>query len=89
VEKSADLAERLSFQRKDEIGTLGNEFDRMMDQLFQARSKLLEQSYHSGLAEMASGVLHNARNILTPMVGQISAASEEIKNLGHGSALVR
>jgi sensor domain CHASE-containing protein len=80
VGKTGDLSTRLSFQRRDEIGILANEFDRMLEQLSEARSKLLEQSYYSGIAEMASGILHNARNILTPMVGQISNIRDRIKN---------
>jgi sensor domain CHASE-containing protein len=80
VGKTGDLSTRLSFRRRDEIGILANEFDSMLEQLSDARSKLLEQSYYSGLAEMASGILHNARNILTPMVGQISNMRERIKN---------
>lgn len=80
VAKTGDLSTRLFMQRRDEIGTLASEFDNMLGQLSEARSRLLEQSYYSGLAEMASGILHNARNILTPMVGQISNMRERIKN---------
>jgi signal transduction histidine kinase len=80
VGKTGDLSTRLSMQRRDEIGALAREFDRMMEQLSEARSKLIEQSYYSGLAEMASGILHNARNTLSPMVGQISAIQDKIND---------
>jgi len=48
-------------QRSDEIGTLAQEFNRMVEQLAQAREKLLEQSYSLGKAEMASRVLDETR----------------------------
>jgi len=71
IGKSKDVSARLSMQRTDEIGTLAQEFDHMVEQLAKARKKLLEQSYYSGMSEMASGVLHNVRNLLTPMVSRI------------------
>lgn len=62
-----DLDVRLNSQRRDELGLLAREFDRMIERLAQARQQLVEQSYKSGVAEMASGVLHNIGNALTPL----------------------
>ena len=62
-----DLDLRLNIGRKDELGVLADAFDRMMERLAQARQRLLEQSYRAGVAEMASGVLHNLGNAVTPI----------------------
>jgi sensor domain CHASE-containing protein len=78
VGKSDDLSTRLSLQRKDEVGTLARECDRMLEQLSDARRKLLEQSYHSGMSEMASGILHNIRNSLSPMIVDIDVLREKL-----------
>lgn len=80
VGRSGDLSARLSLKNRDEIGELSREFDRMLEQLSDARNRLMEQSYYSGIGEMASGVLHNIRNILTPMVGQIDKIKERIND---------
>jgi sensor domain CHASE-containing protein/nitrogen-specific signal transduction histidine kinase len=98
IGKRGDFSARLSLDRNDEIGTLATEFDRMMEQLSEARKQLSEQSYRSGMSEMASGILHNVRNSLNPAVGRIQllrsklreAPIKEIemaqKELGKGSA---
>jgi two-component system, NtrC family, sensor kinase len=80
VGKSGDLSKRLSLRSRDEIGALSGEFDNMLEQLSDVRKRLIEQSYYSGVGEMASGVLHNIRNILTPMVGRISAIRKKLKS---------
>lgn len=79
IGKSNDLSERIKIDSKDEIGTLSNEFNKMIEQLSDARSKLLEQSYQSGLAEMASGILHNIRNTLNPITEGIDSLSSKTK----------
>jgi signal transduction histidine kinase len=85
VGRTSDLLSRLALQRGDEIGTLANEFDGMLVQLSDARKKLLEKSYYSGIAEMASGILHNARNILTPMVSKIISLAEKMESVPLGN----
>jgi len=65
-----DLSARITLDRGDELGVLGRELNRMVERLADARRRLLEQSYHSGVAEMASGVLHNIGNALTPLTVQ-------------------
>jgi two-component system, NtrC family, sensor kinase len=79
VGKSGDLFARLSLKNRDEIGELAREFNRMLEQLSDVRNRLIEQSYYSGIGEMASGVLHNIRNILTPMVGRLAAIRDRLK----------
>ncbi|HEX9140015.1 MAG TPA: CHASE4 domain-containing protein [Steroidobacteraceae bacterium] len=62
-----DLTVRLNSQRRDEIGVLATQFDKMVDQLASSRRALLDQSYQSGIAEQARGVLHNIGNAMTPL----------------------
>ena len=77
--KSDDLEARIEMSRKDEIGILAREFDRMVERLSDTRRRLLEQSYHSGIAEMASGVLHNIGNALTPLAVRVAGLAERLR----------
>jgi len=82
-------------QRRDEIGVLASEFNKMVEALADSRQKLQNQSYVHGMAEMASGVLHNIRNALNPIsvgiwkleesaraasIGRIETALAELAN---------
>ncbi len=82
-------------QRRDEIGVLASEFNKMVEALADSRQKLQNQSYVHGMAEMASGVLHNVRNALNPIsvgiwkleesaraasIGRIETALAELAN---------
>jgi sensor domain CHASE-containing protein len=78
VARSGDISRRVGLDRADELGVLGREFDAMLESLAQARHRLLDQSYRSGIAEMASGVLHNIRNQLAPLVMQLGRLREQI-----------
>lgn len=88
-----DLSARLTLDRKDELGVLAGEFNRMVESLAETRARLLDQSYKSGVAEMASGTLHNIGNAITPLgvkltnlkrdlqeapVAEVDMASEEL-----------
>lgn len=68
---SGDLSVRLSWRRRDELGTLAAQFDRMIGELADARRKLAEMSYKIGRSDVASGVLHNVRNALSPLANQL------------------
>jgi len=74
VSRSGDLSARLPLHRNDEVGTLAKTFDEMLGKLAEARRRLLDQSFRSGRAEMAAGVLHNVRNALSPVVVRVDAA---------------
>jgi signal transduction histidine kinase len=67
-----------SENRRDEIGILAREFDRMLERLDAAQKKLVEKSFVSGMAEMSSGILHNARNALSPVVSGLERMGEKI-----------
>lgn len=74
-----DLFNPLAYNRKDEIGVLANAFDQMIARLAETRHKLVDQSFHSGIAEMASGVLHNIGNAVTPLQVQTVALHDELR----------
>lgn len=65
--------------RPDEIGALAREFDKLLRQLDTARQKLAQQSHRYGMSQMASEILHNARNTLTPLTGQIGLLQRLLK----------
>jgi sensor domain CHASE-containing protein len=51
----------------DEIGDLATNFNSMAAQVNELRERLTEQSYYSGMAQWASGILHNVGNSLSPI----------------------
>jgi two-component system NtrC family sensor kinase len=67
IGEGKDLTTRLDFKANDEIGVLAREFDRMVARLAESRSKLIDQSFQAGFAELAKGVLHNLGNAMTPI----------------------
>lgn len=77
VGKSGDMSARLNFTRKDEIGVLAGRLDSMLSQLEKVRSELVEQSYYTGLAGISSDILHNTRNMLTPVSGRLGTIIDE------------
>jgi len=79
VGQSDDLRTRLSLQRRDEIGVLAGAFDRMTDRLSETRRELMAQSFASGKAELASGVLHNVGNVVTPLVVRLVDLQDALK----------
>ena len=74
-----DLHSRLNMNRKDELGVLARTFDEMVDRLAEARRRLVDQSFKSGVAEMASGVLHNIGNAVTPLNVRLSTLSRDLR----------
>lgn len=65
-------------RRRDEIGILAREFDQRVQKLAEAKRKLLDKSYYSGMAEMAGGMLHNIRNCLNPISGHLVLMHNEM-----------
>jgi len=70
---------RLSLQREDELGVLAREFDRMVEKLEDTRRRLMDQSYEAGAAQVASGVLHNIGNGLTPLGVTVSKLQQRLR----------
>jgi two-component system, NtrC family, sensor kinase len=67
IGQSDDLTTRLQLQRRDELGDLAREFDQMVEKLALTRRALVDRSFDAGVAENASGVLHNLGNAMTPL----------------------
>lgn len=64
VGSNDDLLARIASKRADEFGVLARQFDRMVDNLAESRSKLLEAAREGGRSEIATSVLHNVGNVL-------------------------
>ncbi|MBF0383925.1 MAG: HAMP domain-containing protein [Magnetococcales bacterium] len=79
IGNDADLSKRILMERSDEIGTLAQAFDALLEQISESRKRLLEQSYQSGIAELASGTLHNVRNALVPVVSETQMLITELR----------
>jgi two-component system, NtrC family, sensor kinase len=62
-----DLTNRLNLDRRDEIGALAAEFDRMVGQVAESRRQLIDHSFEAGMSELSRGVLHNIGNAMTPL----------------------
>lgn len=96
-----DLSRRVAFNYQDECGQLAEVYNRMAENLKQsqeelekAHADLLETSRMAGMAEMAAGVLHNVRNVLTSINIASSLVSERVKkskaeNLGKVVSMLR
>jgi signal transduction histidine kinase len=76
---SDDLTRRLNRSGSDELATLASALDQMVSRLAQARSELIEKSFVAGIAEMASGALHNLGNALTPLSVRVSALQQRLR----------
>jgi signal transduction histidine kinase len=78
IAASDDLAARLDYDRRDELGTLARTFDDMMERLARSRRELIDRSFESGAAENASGILHNLGNAMTPLSVNISSLQQQL-----------
>jgi signal transduction histidine kinase len=75
-----DLAPRLDVHRRDEIGTLAHELDRMVGRLAESRRRLIDHSFESGRAELSRGILHNIGNAMTPLGVRVARLQERLRN---------
>ena len=79
ITEGDDLTRRMNLDRKDEIGVLANEFDRMVDKLADARRRLVDQSFEAGAAQVTAGVLHNVGNAMTPLGVAVNSLQERLR----------
>jgi two-component system, NtrC family, sensor kinase len=82
IRESGDLSLRLNETRSDEIGELALEFDKMTQEVHEARRQLLDQSFKAGKADTAAEVLHNIRNAMTPLINGIDRLSKNFRFTG-------
>jgi len=81
IKKTANLSARVALDRRDEIGALSLEFEKMMRALEDAQNKLIEQSYTSGMAEMAIGALHNIGNAVHPIAVRMGVLDQKLEKI--------
>ena len=77
--KGTDLTTRLDLRRRDEMGVLAREFDRMVERVADSRTQLVDQSFQAGFAELAKGVLHNLGNAMTPIGVRLANLGERLR----------
>jgi two-component system, NtrC family, sensor kinase len=80
IGEGKDLTTRLDFKANDEIGVLAREFDHMVARVAESRSKLVDQSFQAGFAELAKGVLHNLGNAMTPIGVRLSGLRDRLRS---------
>lgn len=84
IRRSGDMSYRINTQRSDEIGTLADEFEKMLQALTEARLQLTEDSYMSGMARTAAGVMHNVRNQMQPVMLELGRIVEGLERRSRG-----
>lgn len=80
VGREKDLRARLTLQRRDEIGVLAREFDRMVMSLGEYRAQLVGMARQAGMAEVATDVLHNVGNVLNSVNTSAGVVTEKLQN---------
>jgi len=80
IGKTDDSDARLNLDRSDEIGTLGTEFDRMMQKLAESRAAVVRAARTAGMSEIATGILHNVGNVLNSVNVSATLVSERVKS---------
>lgn len=61
------INEKIAYERKDEIGQLVHEYNRMLEELASSVDKLAQSERETAWREMAKQVAHEIKNPLTPM----------------------
>lgn len=82
-----DFTEPIAEKGNDEFTNLARAMNQMMSRLAESRKKLLEQSYYSGMADMVSGVLHNVKNALAPVLIDMENMESRAKQIRSGKVL--
>jgi signal transduction histidine kinase len=79
VATTDDLTIKLGMKRRDEIGALAGEFDRMVEHLAASRNSQLEIAHRAGMAEIASEVLHNVGNALNTVNTSAQVLADKLR----------
>ena len=80
-----DSSVRLALVRDDEIGTLSNEFDSMLEKLDASRAAVVTAARSAGMSEIATGILHNVGNVLNSVCVSTGMIDEKLRQsrIGH------
>ena len=81
IGKTENFRAELGMLRSDEVGTLSQEFDRMMAKLEAARAALVDTARAAGMSEIATGILHNVGNVLNSVNISASLVSQNIEGM--------
>jgi two-component system, NtrC family, sensor kinase len=92
VSEHEDYSARAVEYGRDEIGLLTRTFNRMLDQiqsrdrrLHESQQELVDASRLAGMAEVATGVLHNVGNVLNSVNVSANLVVEQIRKSKTGS----
>ncbi len=78
---SGNLTSQITVRSKDEIGILAKECNAMTAKLYETKNALQEQSFQLGMAELASGIMHNLRNTLHVLFINIEKLRKTVENV--------
>ena len=81
IARSGDLEPVQMPPRKDEVGVLCNEFNRMVDGLSESQRELVKASHRAGMAEVSRGVIHNVGNVLNSAMVGVTLAKDRLGEL--------
>ena len=70
-----DLTQRIDIQTGDEVQSLADSFNHMVEELNQSNRELVKTARQAGMAEMAVDVLHNVGNVLN----SVGITTQELK----------
>ena len=76
--------EKIEWKRKDEIGQLVDEYNRMIDELVKSAALLARSERETAWREMARQVAHEIKNPLTPMKLSVQHLEKAWKDRGSG-----
>ncbi len=65
ITTSGDMSKRVRTNRRDELGVLAGQFNKMLAKLQEFREQSMNMSRQAGMAEITTGVLHNVGNAVT------------------------
>ena len=79
IGRTDDASMRLGLERGDEIGTLGREFDSMLEKLAVSRAEVVKAARTAGMSTIATGILHNVGNVLNSVNLSATLVSERVR----------
>ena len=70
-----DMSQRIDIQTGDEVQSLADSFNHMVEELHRSNQELIKAAHQAGMAEMAVDVLHNVGNVLN----SVGVTTQELK----------